>query len=153
MATSCTELCDSWSSSDGQQQTRVDREKTCPMLIRVFPSEGRHHSLAYYQDGQTPVSELHLYSWMDATLDELSKCVARLMPDVASEGTHLVFARVFPDKRPECEPGSYAMKEVGVVCCGVAGLDDGKTLAQAKFCPGDFLDVAVLPGRRPRYSY
>nr|XP_027222809.1 histone deacetylase complex subunit SAP18-like [Penaeus vannamei] len=51
----------------------IDREKTCPLLLRVFCSNGRHNSLAEYRRGNTPPNELQIYTWMDATLREIDR--------------------------------------------------------------------------------
>ncbi|KAL0621375.1 Histone deacetylase complex subunit SAP18 [Plecturocebus cupreus] len=48
----------------------VDREKTCPLLLRVFTTNGRHHRMGRVF-GNVPPSELQIYTWMDATLKEL----------------------------------------------------------------------------------
>lgn len=40
------------------------------------------------------------------------------------------------------------MREIGVTCSGQRGADDSKTLAQAKFQIGDFLDINISPANR-----
>lgn len=40
------------------------------------------------------------------------------------------------------------MREIGVTCSGSRGADDNKTLAQAKFQIGDFLDINITPANR-----
>ena len=41
----------------------VDREKTCPLLLRVFCNTSRHHSAGEYARGRTPTNELQIYTW------------------------------------------------------------------------------------------
>jgi len=42
----------------------VDREKTCPLLLRVFVSDnGRHHRCDEYSRGSLPGNELQIYTW------------------------------------------------------------------------------------------
>lgn len=42
----------------------VDREKTCPLLLRVFVSDiGRHHRLEEFTRGSVPSNELQIYTW------------------------------------------------------------------------------------------
>lgn len=42
----------------------VDREKTCPLLLRVFVSDnGRHHGMNEYQRNSVPGNELQIYTW------------------------------------------------------------------------------------------
>ncbi|CAI8057035.1 Histone deacetylase complex subunit SAP18 [Geodia barretti] len=49
----------------------VDREKTCPMLLRVFCSMGRHHRLDEFNRNSVPSNELQIYTWLDCTLREM----------------------------------------------------------------------------------
>jgi len=42
----------------------VDREKTCPLLLRVFVSDnGRHHYMEEFSRGGVPSNELQIYTW------------------------------------------------------------------------------------------
>lgn len=107
----------------------VDREKTCPLLLRVFCSTGRHNSPGDYARGNVPQNELQIYTWMDATLRELTGLVKEVNPETRRKGTYFDFAIVYPDMRTP----SYRMREIGVTCSGQRGGDDNKTLAQVKF--------------------
>jgi histone deacetylase complex subunit SAP18 len=40
------------------------------------------------------------------------------------------------------------MREIGVTCSGQRGADDSKTLLQAKFQIGDYLDINITPANR-----
>ncbi|KFM59050.1 Histone deacetylase complex subunit SAP18, partial [Stegodyphus mimosarum] len=40
----------------------IDREKTCPLLLRVFLNDGRHHSPSEYSRGNVPSNELQIYT-------------------------------------------------------------------------------------------
>lgn len=42
------------------------------------------------------------------------------------------------------------MREIGVTCSGQRGADDSKTLSQAKFQIGDYLDINITPANRPK---
>lgn len=44
--------------------------QTCPLLLRVFCSTGRHHSTNEFGHGNVPSNELQIYTWQDATLQE-----------------------------------------------------------------------------------
>ncbi|GAB0094990.1 Histone deacetylase complex subunit SAP18 [Sergentomyia squamirostris] len=123
----------------------VDREKTCPLLLRVFCSTGRHHSAVEYAHGNVPSNELQIYTWQDATLRELTTLVRDVNPETRRKGTYFDFALVFPER------GQYRMREIGVTCSGSKGADDAKTLYQAKFCIGDYLDINITPPMRKRY--
>jgi len=123
----------------------VDREKTCPLLLRVFCSNGgRHHSMNEYSHGSTPKNELQIYTWMDASLKEITSLIRDVNPDTKRKGTYFDFALVFPDSRP----GVFRMREIGVTCSGQRGADDSKTLLQAKFQIGDYLDINITPANR-----
>ncbi|GBP42312.1 Histone deacetylase complex subunit SAP18 [Eumeta japonica] len=92
----------------------VDREKTCPLLLRVFCSTGRHNSPADYARGNVPQNELQIYTWMDATLRELTSLVKEVNPETRRKGTYFDFAIVYPDMRSP----TYRMREIGVTCSG-----------------------------------
>lgn len=103
-----------------------------------------------------PRFQLQIYTWMDASLRELTTLVRDVNPDTRKKGTYFDFAIVYPDPQ---RPG-YRMREIGVTCSGQKGGDDTKTLAQAKFSIGEFLDISIIPpnrmppsGRRDRRPY
>ena len=52
---------------------KVDREKTCPFLVRVFHKEEGPHRVEEFDGGKVPGEEVQIYSWMDANLRELSE--------------------------------------------------------------------------------
>ncbi|GFH28444.1 uncharacterized protein HaLaN_26935 [Haematococcus lacustris] len=59
-----------------QPDFQVDREKTCPLLLRVFTRNGGHHKLDEFAvRGKEPSGEIQIYTWMDATLRELSDLI------------------------------------------------------------------------------
>ncbi|KAL3882282.1 hypothetical protein ACJMK2_028644 [Sinanodonta woodiana] len=121
----------------------IDREKTCPLLLRVFYNTGRHHAMSEYSRGSVPTNELQIYTWMDATLKELTSLVKEVNPDARRKGTFFDFAVVFPDSRTQ----TYRMREIGTTCSGHRGADDSVTLANKRFQIGDYLDIAVTPPR------
>lgn len=126
-----------------EPEKAIDREKTCPLLLRVFCSTGRHHQMNEYGRGNTPANELQIYTWMDATLKELMSLVKEVNIDARKKGTYFDFAIVSPDLRSQV----YRLREVGSTCAGVKGKDDDVTLAFKKFVIGDFLDIAITPPR------
>lgn len=140
--------------------TVVDREKTCPLLLRVFVSIGRHHNLAEYRRGSTPPNGLQVYTWMDATLRELAGLVQEINPDTKRRGTQFEFSLVFPDLTKM----QARTRDIGTVVVGHQGFEDNKTLQQCQFVIGDHLDVSITyptvrgpPGppmmRRPMRPY
>ncbi|KAK9273763.1 hypothetical protein L1049_018573 [Liquidambar formosana] len=120
----------------------VDREKTCPLLLRVFTKSGGHHDKEEFQvRGKAPKDEVQIYTWKDATLRELTDLVKEVAPEANRRDTKLSFAFVYPDKR-----GHFVVKEVGMTYSFGNGrrVDDSKALAELSFQIGDYLDVAIL---------
>ncbi|OTF74640.1 histone deacetylase complex subunit SAP18-like protein [Euroglyphus maynei] len=127
----------------------VDREKKCPLLLRVFiNTSGRHYHLSEYSRGSVPSKEVQIYTWMDATLKELTGLVKEVNQDARKPGTRFDFALVFPDARSS----TYRIREIGMTINGRKEPDDMKTLAQSRFQIGDFLDVAISSGVGQRES-
>ncbi|XP_047469781.1 histone deacetylase complex subunit SAP18-like [Penaeus chinensis] len=122
----------------------IDREKTCPLLLRVFCSNGRHNSLAEYRRGNTPPNELQIYTWMDATLREIGSLILEVNPDTRRRGTVFEFCLVCL----ESTKNMGRLKTLGSITIGQKGFDDNKTLAQLGFIIGDFLDIAITPPSR-----
>lgn len=118
--------------------------QTCPLLLRVFCSTGRHNSAGDYLRGNVPQNELQIYTWMDATLRELTSLVKEVNPETRRKGTYFDFAIVAPEQRTP----KYHMREVGVTCSGQKGSDDNKTLGQVKFQIGSYLDISITPPNR-----
>jgi histone deacetylase complex subunit SAP18 len=128
-----------------KQEKVIDREKTCPLLLRVFLSKGRPHQLSEYGRGNLPPNELQIYTWQDATLEELSGLVKEVNPDARKKGTTFEFRLVYPDVRGP----AFRFRDIGSTTTGIKGPDDAKTLASVRFVIGDYLDVhVVLPASR-----
>lgn len=118
----------------------VDRERTCPLLMRVFPKPGGHHRLQDFPSrGNEPKDEIQIYTWMDATLRELSDLIKEVQPLARNRMAKLSFAFVYPDRR-----GHNVMRQVGQVHSTRPSEDDNKTLQSLNFQTGDYLDVAIL---------
>jgi histone deacetylase complex subunit SAP18 len=138
------------SSEDKPVDKTVDREKTCPLLLRVFVSKGRPHAITEYNPragggGSLPPSELQIYTWLDATLDEMSSLVKEVHPEAKRKGTTFDFRLVYPDLRSN----QYRFREIGSTTSGKKGPDDHKSLASVRFVIGDYLDIhVVLPSSR-----
>ncbi|KAM7472137.1 hypothetical protein LguiA_010320 [Lonicera macranthoides] len=121
----------------------VDREKTCPLLLRVFTKVGGHHVDGEFQvRGKEPKDEVQIYTWMDATLRELTDLVKEVAPEARRRDAMLSFAFVYPSKT-----GRFVVKEVGRTLSYPNGRrpDDGsKALGDLSFEIGDYLDVAIM---------
>ncbi|XP_059445007.1 histone deacetylase complex subunit SAP18-like [Corylus avellana] len=120
----------------------VDREKTCPLLLRVFTKIGSHHSEEDFAvRGKEPKDEVQIYTWKDATLRELTDLVKEVAPEARRRNAKLSFAFVYPDQR-----GRFVLRVVGMTHSYGNGrrLDDSKSLGELSFQIGDYLDVAIL---------
>jgi len=126
-----------------EEKKPIDREKTCPLLLRVFCANGRHNPMNDYNRGNVPTNELQIYTWMDCTLRELTQLIKEVNPDARRRGTIYEFSVVYPDPRSN----TYRLRDIGSTQSGIRGVDDNKTLHQCKFEIGDYIDVAIsLPG-------
>ncbi|CAA2992937.1 Hypothetical predicted protein [Olea europaea subsp. europaea] len=127
----------------GPRSEPVDREKTCPLLLRVFTKVGGHHTDGEFAvRGKEPKDEVQIYTWMDATLRELTDLVKEVAPEARRRDAILSFAFVYPDKR-----GRFVVREVGRTFSYPNGRrpDSGsKALSELSFQIGDYLDVAIL---------
>ncbi|KAG8377831.1 hypothetical protein BUALT_Bualt08G0074500 [Buddleja alternifolia] len=118
-------------------------EPTCPLLLRVFTKTGGHHTDEDFSvRGKEPKDEVQIYTWMDATLRELTDLVKEVAPEARRRDATLSFAFVYPDKR-----GRFVVREVGRTSSYPNGRrpDSGsKALGDLSFQIGDYLDVAIL---------
>ena len=127
------------SQVEAPTEKTIDREKSCPLLLRIFCTSGRHHQPSDFARGQSPANELQIYTWMNCTLRELTSLIKDVNPDARRRGTEFNFSIVAPDRYS----ARYSMRDIGTTMVGQRGPDDLKTLAQCKFEVGDFIDVAI----------
>eukprot|EP00271_Cylindrocystis_brebissonii_P002499 TRINITY_DN1315_c0_g1_i2.p2 TRINITY_DN1315_c0_g1~~TRINITY_DN1315_c0_g1_i2.p2 ORF type:complete len:162 (-),score=45.94 TRINITY_DN1315_c0_g1_i2:929-1414(-) len=118
----------------------VDREKTCPLLLRVFTKHGNHHDVEEFAErGKEPADEVQIYTWKDATLRELTDLVKEVAPLARRRDARLSFAFIYPNRR-----GRNVIRKVGSTFSGGRKTpDDTKSLEELSFQTGDFLDVAI----------
>ncbi|TKR67518.1 hypothetical protein L596_023663 [Steinernema carpocapsae] len=124
----------------------IDREKICPLLLRIFPANGRHNAMSEYNRGTTPTNELQIYTWMDCSLRELTALIKDVNTDARVRGTNFEFAIVSPDPRTP----RFILREIGNTTSGLRGVDDNKTLSSCKYVVGDYIDVAITLPRMQR---
>eukprot|EP01083_Nonionella_stella_P122484 368539_1 len=129
----------------------VDREKCTPFLIRVFVHRGRHAEDEEYRDPTNlpQKGQIHIHTWMDATLLELKQLISKVIPELSSPSGNdavLSFALVYPDRK-----GKMIVKSCGKVMNTDRDRhkkDAQKTLKDLKFEIGDFLDVSIETSKR-----
>ncbi|CAD5224306.1 unnamed protein product [Bursaphelenchus okinawaensis] len=117
----------------------IDREKVCPLLLRIFLKQNGHNHLGEFSRGSTPSNEIQIYTWKDCTLKELVTLIKDVNTDSRKKGTEFDFSVVYPSRNT----GKYQSKSVGVLQNGNRGVDDAKTLQEAGFEIGDYIDVAI----------
>lgn len=90
--------------------------------------------------GKEPKDEVQIYTWMDATLRELTDLVKEVSPAARRRDAKLSFAVVYPDKN-----GRMQVKKVGETFSNAnkRRLDDNKALSEIYFQIGDYLDVSI----------
>ncbi|XP_063931552.1 uncharacterized protein LOC135143587 [Zophobas morio] len=129
---------------------RVNRDETCPFLLRVFPKYNNHHRIESYQHGKVPEDlELNMHTWMDASLKELGTLIKSIEPESRRKHTRINFSCVYPTAR-----GHMMMKEIGTIIVGRRTPDDNLKLLETRFRIGDYLDVCIeTPQLQSRYLY
>ena len=124
----------------------VDREKQCPMLIRIFCKIGQHHQDGDFSYDEQPIEdEVLLHTWRDATFAELTELLAQVHREIRHSGTRCAFKVVFPGG-----DGKWISRQLGSTAVG-RGLQDDismQTLASMRFQAGDFMSVAIHPTRK-----
>lgn len=127
-----------------RDRNRIDREKTCPILIRVFVGTA-HLASNEYGSGKLPAEqELHIHTWLDASIRELATLIREVRPEARRPGTRLDFNILFP----ETQMRGYRSRGIGEVFIGQRSSDEHRTLEDSRFQIGDMLDVAIGYGSR-----
>lgn len=123
----------------------LDREKVCPMLLRIFCKFNEFHEDSDFSYEKQPMDdEVRVHTWRDATLGELTELLAQMHRQCRQAGTRVSFKVVYPDAN-----GKWVSHMLGSIAIGRRLQDDvaRKTLAQIRFQVGDFLAVAIYPAR------
>ena len=124
----------------------VNRENICPFLLKVYYKENEFNSLEDLNNCIFPNNrELHIYTWMDASLRELTMLIKEAVEIANKRDAVLNFSFLFPDSK-----GKLQRKEIGSVHGNKKNADDVKTLHQLRFTIGDYLDVNI--NNKPLFS-
>ena len=83
-------------------------------------------------------NEVHVYTWKDSTLRELSDLIKEGLEEARAKDAELLFQAVFCDFN-----GVPKMKDLGKVNSWSPGESDDLTLEQLQFIPGDFMALTV----------
>ena len=121
----------------------VNREMSSPQLVRVLVHEEIHHRpeefAQFFASPKSVHGELHIFSWADATLLELTRMVQEVDVRARKPGAKLSFMHAGRDQK-----GRPVAKVVGVVHSDRSAVDDVMTLADCDWVAGDFIDIAIV---------
>eukprot|EP00158_Paraphelidium_tribonemae_P009054 Partr_v1_DN28756_c1_g2_i4_m61690 putative histone deacetylase complex subunit len=126
----------------------IDRQKTCPFLLRVFCSERQHHDPRDFE-GRLPGNEYQIYTWKDATIKELSSLIQMAYAPAKDQKSRLSFRIIARN----LVTGECRVQDIGVLPVDIDNFQvrhwdlSKKTIGddfRFKFEIGDYLDVAVL---------
>lgn len=126
------------------EQPKIDRSKTCPFLVRLFvacheETHSSHRSTTAYEKGKVPESgEVHLYTWSDATLKELTGCIQEVEEAARHPRAVVSFAVVYPNQN-----GVMSVRPIGKVFNRNTSSADSRTLGSCNFHAGDYLDISI----------
>ena len=132
-------------SSYGNEEnddTYVDREKVCPFLLRIFYKINSYNSLNLFKEPPFP-SELNIYTWEDADLEELAKFInIAFQNTVLGSYDYYKFSRIFYDAK-----GTLLRDEIGCVVINnkssKLNINNNKTLKEIGFQIGDYFDINI----------
>ncbi|KAJ5069743.1 histone deacetylase complex subunit sap18 [Anaeramoeba ignava] len=122
-----------------KNRSGINRKKITPFLLSTFIRVGKKNTIQDYMN-ELPHNELQIYTWIDATLKELTSIIKRLCSPARQKNAKLSFAFVFKDKYS----GYIMFKNVGYTFSSKSSDNDFKTLENLGFRIGDFLDVAIF---------
>mgnify|MGYP001253681013 FL=1 len=94
--------------------------------------------------------QISAYAIYKRSLRELTSLVREVNPESRKKGTYFDFSVISPQNgRGLTGPNGvfchYASRDIGTTVSGTKGMDDNKTLTQARFVIGDYVDIAITP--------
>jgi histone deacetylase complex subunit SAP18 len=117
----------------------VNRKKICPFLIRVFYNFFDYNRINAFDNDITELNELHIYTWMDSNLKELTELIlGALDRHINKKKPSLTFSLIYRDSK-----GKIQRREIGEIAVNKENIHENKTLKMANFKIGDFLDVKI----------
>ena len=130
------------SISSSNDDNSIDREKTCPFLLRIFYKVNGHNSMDNFCEGKFP-PELDIYTWEDADLKELTKFIhAALKDTVLGMYDYYKFVRIYYDST-----GTLLRDEIGAVAIkdknSKLNYNEKITLKEIGFQIGDYFDINI----------
>ncbi|KAJ3037467.1 Histone deacetylase complex subunit sap18, partial [Rhizophlyctis rosea] len=135
---------------------KIDRETTCPFLIRTFVRMNRMYERQEFIPGNLPKPEAALYAWKDTTIAELASLLGDQYPEARSRTARIIFRILAHDSLSH---DAHREREASrAIQNWKPSSQDQKTLADTRFELGDFLSVGIIPnaeneGRGPPGAY
>jgi hypothetical protein len=135
-------LSSSSSSSSINNEFFVDREKTCPFLLRIFYKINGNNSLSNFNGKEFP-PELDIYTWEDADLKELAKKIhSALKSTILGMYDYYKFSRIYYDSK-----GTLLRDDIGNVVINdrysKLNLNVKMTLKEMGFQIDDYFDINI----------
>ncbi|KNC98313.1 uncharacterized protein SPPG_06706 [Spizellomyces punctatus DAOM BR117] len=129
--------------SRGRKKLTVDREKTCPFLVRMYVStKGDLRVEDLERDGLPERDEHLVYTWKDATLRELASLLQTTYPAAKPREVRISFRAI---SRVSTRPLQFRCIPLGNVFNFRSSYDDTKTLSDLRFVVGDAVLVSIAP--------
>eukprot|EP01114_Cavostelium_apophysatum_P016921 TRINITY_DN490_c0_g3_i1.p2 TRINITY_DN490_c0_g3~~TRINITY_DN490_c0_g3_i1.p2 ORF type:complete len:223 (-),score=65.82 TRINITY_DN490_c0_g3_i1:1382-2008(-) len=128
-----------------KQKKTVDRENSCPFLLKTFVKQNARFKEEEFRTTDTKSredKEVHIHTWMDASISEVLDLLKEVEPAAREWGTKATLHFVYPDRT-----GVTVMKEIAST--GVDRLDE-RTLDELRFAVGDSLAVELWSKRENR---
>eukprot|EP01132_Coremiostelium_polycephalum_P000439 gene439-555_t len=129
-------------NSNVNSGNNLNREKVCPLLLRVFIKEDSFHSPDEFKSRSVvpEKDEIQVYTWKNSTLREITTLIKEVNLNARKKESKLNFAFIYPDTK-----GVFQIKQIGSVHSSKKGDDDHKTLEDLDF-NYQYLDVSLITG-------
>eukprot|EP01117_Protostelium_nocturnum_P016688 TRINITY_DN6670_c0_g1_i1.p1 TRINITY_DN6670_c0_g1~~TRINITY_DN6670_c0_g1_i1.p1 ORF type:complete len:196 (+),score=62.79 TRINITY_DN6670_c0_g1_i1:48-635(+) len=123
------------------KEIRIDRNRTCPSLIRVLIKENEEFKSEEFKSATRPETtrERHIHHWLDASLREIVQFLWGDEPKLKEEGIHLHISTLYIDYR-----GDFILTNAATLQPRVRSIDENKTLQSLQFKSGDILTISIL---------
>jgi len=104
----------------------------------MFYKENESHKVSEFENKELEGKEIKIYTWMDATLRELSDLLKDLIPNVKRKECVLEFYTIYFNYY-----GKFMKRNIGTIHAMEKGKDDFETLNSLNFHIGDLIDVCI----------
>jgi hypothetical protein len=122
------------------EKKAIDRDKTCPFLLRLFWKINEPvtiEDLKHRPDHQA-LDEIRLYVWKDSTFREIVDMVKENLPEARRRDSEFHFSFL----RQNLE-GGFEMKNIGMLHSTRKVDLDGTPLQHFRFVIGDFIALRI----------